>query len=260
MLALTSADALASHFRYATIRWQANDPTKPNVITFTVESAWRVMGSAWFDFGDGEIALMTPTQTASNPTEDWVAGVWTYTKTYPAGVAQTYTASFNSCCRISTLQEGNNDTSFIVSTKVTVVPASPNRPPVSSMLPIIRVPHNQAQASFTIPATDPDGDPLTFRVANLPGESGLNSPVPGGMTVDSSTGLVTWDTRGKALGGFYAVQFVVSDNRGASTPVDVLLRPTALVGTAPTLTINGSSNPGSFTIPPGGSLTFTIEG
>src|SRR5882672_8678942 len=138
MLALVSADAFASHFRYGTIRWQANDPTQPHVITFTVESAWRrsYFGSPGvgavinlgvpFVFGDGSSATMTPTVTAMNPTEDWVAGIWTYTRTYPA-TARTYNVSFSSCCRISSLQEGNADASFTVTSTVTVNPRSEER-------------------------------------------------------------------------------------------------------------------------------------
>ena len=67
------------------------------------------------------------------------------------------------CCRIggATLNNRSNGSYPIQ----TVVDLSGNSSPVSTMVPIVVVPPS-ATATFLVPAGDPDGDAITFRLAD----------------------------------------------------------------------------------------------
>jgi len=58
--------------------------------------------------------------------------------------------------------------------------------------------------SYTVEAQDPDGDTLTYQLAQA----------PAGMVIDASKGDITWDTTGAGLGS-YAVSIRVEDPWGA---------------------------------------------
>ena len=55
--------------------------------------------------------------------------------------------------------------------------------------------------SFTVSASDPDGDALTYSVSNL----------PKGASFDSSSGTFTWMPRGNQDGVYSGISFTVSD-------------------------------------------------
>ena len=124
---------------------------------------------------------------------------------------------------------------------------------MATWLPIMPVTPNQLN-SFKLSAMDPDGDPVTFRAAT-PLESGLNKPIPTGMTV-SADGSVSWtplccrdrDLRdaGDRL-----------DGRGANVPLELMLE-SVPPGPRPTLTINGSSSPPAIVAPAGLAITIPI--
>lgn len=83
---------------------------------------------------------------------------------------------------------------------------------------------------FNVPARDPDGDPLTFRI-----DTG-----PTGMTIDSF-GRVLWQTTSDDVGD-HAVQITIADNRGAA----IELSYTITVGVdsqAPRVAVFLSENP-----------------
>jgi hypothetical protein len=96
------------------------------------------------------------------------------THIYPA--VGNYTAQIDDCCRVSacvspTGHMNNPDGAFRVTTLVTVTAAAANSSPVSALPPIILCPIN-GLCEFTVPASDNELDPLTFRLAT-PTESGL---------------------------------------------------------------------------------------
>ena len=281
-LAVGVTDAFATHGRYGTIRWRPQvdvvggvPVVRPNVIIFTVNTAWRRsffgspgIGSTIFPgnfcFGDGICQGMLSTVTALSTTEDWVEVTWTVTHTYPA-VSRRWTASHNNCCRISSLEDGNNDRQFNYRTDVVIDMASGNSSPAAGTLPIINVAHNVAATTFSLAASDPDNDALAFAIAPT-SRSGLVKAAPDGLTINGQTGVVTWDTRpvfGAAsaqLNGLYAVQFLVTDTKKAVIPVDVLLRPVAQTTQPPTMLIDGSKAPATFTVPVGTPLGFVATG
>lgn len=92
---------------------------------------------------------------------------------------------------------------FDFSTPVfTVVPSAPNnRPPVIE--PIGNQTVNEHQTlTFTVSASDPDGDALTYSAANL----------PPGATFDPATHVFTWTPNYGQAGNYTNVEFTVADS------------------------------------------------
>lgn len=149
-LAATAQDALASHYRYASITWT---PTSdPRVIKVRFEGAFR-WSYPWFSNGSvpgvgsqvdaGALSVVNFTTlagqgvtvtningtsqgqsstsapelfiklTSINATQDWFFGSYEATWTFPATVAlpSDYRIEFNSCCRIQSLLGGNDSPS-----------------------------------------------------------------------------------------------------------------------------------------------------
>src|SRR5262245_46416968 len=114
--------------------------------------------------------------TSVDPLDDWLLATaidptslpaidTTIFKSYPS--AGTRTAFIQDCCRVSNTpgenQHINNpDGDYRIETLVNA--GSGNRPPVSTMPPIVLCPKNGICA-FTVPAADPDMDPVTFRLS-----------------------------------------------------------------------------------------------
>ncbi|HJZ71795.1 MAG TPA: hypothetical protein VKE51_08640 [Vicinamibacterales bacterium] len=206
------------------------------------------IGNTRLDFGDGSgtvgsplgplMYLVTSVDTANN----WLFALaldpsslpardTTISHTYPS--AGQYIAFTDSCCRISSVDNGNAhinnpDGGYRVQTTVTV--GSGNTAPVSALPPIVICPY-PATCSFTIPAADADGDPTRFRLSTAsesssfrpggtcpttfcqPGSSESGAPNP--ATV-SPSGMYTWDTTGALLGPagtttLYSTQVTIED-------------------------------------------------
>jgi PKD repeat protein len=132
-----------------------------------------------------------------------------------------FTAYIHGCCRPGSL--ANYNTNYMVRSVVRFSPA--NSSPVSTLSPVIDAPANNTGFSFQVPATDAEGDQLTFRLATST-ESYIYTAPPG-MTV-SSTGLVRWSTAGTLVGQLWAAQVVIEERRNGvligSSAVDFLLR------------------------------------
>lgn len=234
LLSFTSLSAWATHFRYGNVQWSN---TSGNTVTFKIQQAWRwsyfgdpalgsvvdiaaADGAVPLDFGDGSSVDISLTITSINASEDWFFGEVTYTHTYAQ--PGNYDVSFQGCCRISTLQN-NHDESFRVHTNVNV--GSGANSTVSTVSPIVDMIVGNPSASFTIPAIDPDGHTLSFRLADADEAAGTgNSYVqPTGLSVNSSTGLVTFSTVGKTVGDLYTTQIIIS-NGVSEIAVDFLIR------------------------------------
>ena len=199
----------------------------------------------------------------------------TISHTY-GGTATTFTAKLDDCCRISPAVPPNGhinnpDKSYTLSTAVTF---TGDNAPVSTEVPIVDCCY-PALCKFQVPAADPDGDTLRFRLAGShawavttwarhaprtrlvpavapapPGreaDSGTQqSPAsavfvqpgppnaPNAASINSVTGLYTWDTTGATLAGaglntLYSTQVVVEQldaggNVKSRTPVDFLIQ------------------------------------
>ena len=247
--------------------------------------------------------------TSIDPVNNWLFGLaldpssipaidTTITHTY--GGDGPYTAKIENCCRISPCDTpnahlNNPDNGYRVATVVTF--GGDDSSPVSSLPPIIQCPENGV-CSFTVPASDNEVDPLSFRLSTsteagfdvtngtAPGP-GLGQPgppaCPNAAAIDSSTGVYTWDTSGCRLAGsplpeppaggcnnaslnsLYSTQVVVEEaSKSTEVAVDFLVQ---LLPVCPQF----NSVPPEFDTPPtplcgtglsvnpGQSLSFTVQ-
>ena len=234
LVLFSSISVWATHYRYGNIQWTDNGGNK---VTFKIQQAWRwsyfgnpVLGSTVniaaadgavpFEFGDGQSVDIQIKVTSINASEDWFFGEVTYVHTYAA--PGNYTASFEGSARISTLKN-NADGSFRLHTLVNVGNGAHST--VSTVVPIVDLPVNKASASFTIPVVDPDGNTVSFRLATASEAAGTGNPYvqPTGLSVNASSGLVTFSTVGKTVGDLYTSQIVIS-NGVTEIAVDFIIR------------------------------------
>ncbi len=93
---------------------------------------------------------------------------------------------------------------------VTVVVTNTNRSPVVDVPEGIQRVGTTGTLQFTVSATDPDGNSLTFAAANLPRDPyGTYFP---GVAFDEATGSFRWVAPGPAAVGEYHVLFIVTDS------------------------------------------------
>jgi hypothetical protein len=138
----------ASHFRHGSITWSKTSGSTTQV-KFNIAQSWRksaygaiivgqTVNTGTFTYGDGTSANVGIVVTSVNNAEDWFSGEAILTKTYatpPSGTVVNYTARYSSCCRISTLVNGNNDQSEIISTIVNI--GNTNNSPISTIPPFV---------------------------------------------------------------------------------------------------------------------------
>lgn len=249
---VSALEAEASHFRYGNISWKVvNGTTVEYKVSLAFRSAYfgdpavgtTLTPDLTFYHGDGTSRDIEITVTSKSPAEGWFYGEGSFTKTYsdPNG---TYTAYFESCCRIGDLQNNANQ-DYRVETVVNL--GTGNTSPVSTLPPIINLSEGSASATFSIPGSDPDGDALSFSLTPS-AQMGNGSSNPSGFSVDASTGVATFNTVGTTIGDFYNASVTISDNNGARIAVDFLIK------------IATSSNPPVFVAPtPANGTTFTID-
>jgi hypothetical protein len=292
ILALSATDAHATHFRYGTIKWRVINPTATNFgLEVTAECAWRrsfytpqpVVGTFQ---ATGQNLQVTGTGystaqglsihvTAINTTEDWFVGNNTFTFNGIPNGALPLRVFWNGNARISTLLDGNHDLNFNVEARVGTNQTNLFSP-VASLLPIVNVAWGLPAAHFFIPATDPEGDTLTWSISST-ARSALCKAMPDGapppgdcfqgpptLSINPNTGEVTWNTAAELAPGagheLYAVQFLVTDSKGGEIPVDALLRLVPNTSQPPVALINDSPDPATFDIYPNSPVSFVFKG
>jgi hypothetical protein len=264
--AFVAAEAQATHFRYGTINWTRN-PANPLEVTFSVTEAWRsgLIDSLTFNNGaSGSFNTLTNRTTVGTFTdansEQYTVFNTSITQTYAS--AGVFNLSAGSCCRISTLQNGNADDSFTLQATLDLTqPVGTNiGGPVAQAPIIVPLPQTTAGnfATFQLPFADPDGDDMTVTVSSS-AQSGLTTilPTAGANTASvSSTGLLSWDTSGTTLGQKYAIQLRVSEDDSAnSIPIDFIIEiSNSTANQAPF--VNGQS----ITLELGDVLSTTVTG
>ncbi len=264
-----SFDAEASHYRFGNISWSIPNPASPRNVSFKVQMAFRrtfypgppnlgntVSSGVNLDFGDGSGSVpINLLVTSINTTDDWFFGEATITHTY-GGTGTTFTASYLSNARISTLQ--NNANANFASFTVVTLTSPINNSPVTTSPPIVSVQTGQASATFQLAASDPENQTLTYRFATAAEMGGGAQTQPTGMNV-SSSGLVTFNTSALSAGNLYNAAFVVTDAAGASTMLDILVR-TVAPSTPPTYDYSVTpANAHTYDIHPGQTLSFSVK-
>ena len=275
--AFNGIDEEHSHFRYGTLSWR---PLGLGDVEFRLISAFRrsgyagsgadglavagdiiteTIGATRLFFGDGnQTPVLQFLVTAHSVSGNWVIGEALNPGSTDPGILHTYTdpgpfeAELNTCCRIFAsflANRGNGGYRLLT----TVDPFDTNRSPVSTQAPIVVV-DEAPDAQFVVPAGDPDGDPIIWRLSS-DAEAG-GGPSPPGLTIDASTGVATWNNVGLDQTRFWTVQVVVED-RTTQTPVDFLLRIQPEVPPVPTCTIDPS---GPIDAAVGQRVTLTVTG
>ncbi len=282
-------DGNHSHFRYGTMSWA---PTgNPGEVRFRLRAGFRRdayipapntgdfiqdgIGETIFDFGDGSV---TPFQvlfvvTAHSVAENWiiVEAVDFSAEPFGPGIPHTYalpgpfTARLGgplgaACCRLDP-PSLNNRGGLPYPMPTTVSPYSGNSSPVSAMAPIVVVPEGPA-ATFFVPAVDPDGDPIRWRLGSGVEETGGGFHPPN-LSVDAATGEVTWNTTGLDQANFWTTTIMIEDLDSpggavkSTIPVDFFLRIRPPVGSAPTCAVSPA---GPLSAAVGEPVAFSVTG
>jgi hypothetical protein len=130
--------------------------------------------------------------------------------------------------------------------------------PVSSMPPLIAVQTGLAPAVFQLAASDPNGRPLTYRLATAAEMGGVGLVQPTGLTINPTSGMVSFNTVGKPVGNLFNGSFVVSDGL-ASIWVDVLMNIVAQ-STAPQFNYSITpANGFTYNLQPGQNVNFNVN-
>lgn len=264
----------ATHYRYGTISWKRVPGAAPGTcdIEVTIKQAWRrsfygapVVGSS--------VSTTTLTTTSLygapgvpsrsifldvstvNLVDDWFFGEYKDTITLPTDTGH-YVLSFSSCCRISTLLN-NSDNSFRSESIVT--PCSKgNDSPVSTQVPIVKLPNGVAVNTFMVAATDPNGDPLSYRLATAIESGDAFNTNPVGFSI-SAGGMASFSTVGKSTGDLFNAFVYIEDTAGASTMADFIIE-VVDSSTPPEFDFAVTPSPAScFEVKPGDTVKFTVK-
>lgn len=262
------APAQASHFRYGILTWRTV-PTDPSKLTvqFKVSQAWRLSFGAFannvpvpgavfndvMNFGDGTTGNMNLVVTSVDVPGDSFYAEAVVTHTYAA--AGDYRAFFTDCCRIYTLSNNANSTWYV---NTLVNAGSGNNSPVSTLAPVVNLAIGQAAATFQLPASDPDGDALTYSLAtsaDINNEPFTNAPT---LAVNPATGAASFSTVGRTVGQLFNGVIKISDGR-TSILVDFLINITA-ASTAPVFDYSITPPNGYvYRVAPGQAVTFGVR-
>lgn len=261
---VATVSANASHFRYGNITWSRLNATS-RTITVTLTQSYRLsnwpgiaVGGTINDgvqlaFGDNSTTSVILTVNSVNAGEDYFIGTYTTTHTY-AGTANDFTISYSSCCRLGTLQNNNNG-NFGQMTTVNLGTSNLGSP-VPTLPPVVSVSTNLAAATFNVPAADPDGDALTYALSASADFGG--GVQPAGLGINAGTGIATFNTQGKAVGGLWSAAFTITDATGSKSVVDFLIK---IVGTSNPPVFDYSVTPLNntvYTIHPGDNVSFPV--
>jgi cysteine-rich repeat protein len=201
------------------------------------------IGDTVFNFGDGSPTVGSPGNngllylvTSIDPTNNWLFGLALDPTSLPAvdtTIAHTYAtpgnflARIDSCCRVQASQAPNahiNNPELQYRVETTVTVGTGNSSPLTALPPIVTCPQN-ALCTFLVPATDPDGDTLTFRLSTpLEADTGAfrqpgPTQAPNAASIDTNTGLYSWNTTGATLGPvalntLYSTQVTIEERDG----------------------------------------------
>ena len=226
VLAVCAAPASASHFRSGNLSWQKSSSVA-NGVTFQNTQAWRrssfsgqgtgtdgypVTGDV-VDNSEGCIVPGDDTGelcpqylvTFTNVAEDYIVmralapnSQTDFSVPYQYPGPGPFTAITSSCCTIEELMNSAGSGWQVDS----LVDFTDSESPRSSVPPIVNLPSGGVQ-QYRIPATDPGGQTLRFRLSGNPcttPEEAQSCTEPPGLTIDENSGVVSWDTTGAATG------------------------------------------------------------
>ncbi len=216
--ALTTS-AEATHFRAGRVTWMK---VADKTVEFTVTTAWRVNPHVQLFFGDGG----SVTRNSSGMTQIFSGtdlngesfAIWEFKVQHTYASDGPFTAHFSHCCRISSLINAGGDY-FRVETVVDLRNGNTGSP-VSSLPAILQMSQGTVN-SIPLPVVDPDGDPVTCRMATLAESEIPAVAAAGGHNLSISNDCVlTWNTAGTVANQKYAAQIIIEqDTPGNETQI-----------------------------------------
>jgi hypothetical protein len=248
VLACLVALSSASHYRYGTLSWTCSG----NSANFTLETAWRrdyytplpVVGTQLqnigsFSYGDGTGVGLNSYVTTVNTNGNWVISSVTFPHYYktPNNNGQPFQAVFSGNARIGTLNNNANQPWYLTTTVDCNLGSSPR----SKMLPIANVLLvGSSVVTFEVPAVTDDNSQLHYTLGTSMDICGTATGCsnPPGLSVDPTSGVVTWNLAGLATGLWCAV--ININTPTVRVPVDFIINYTQVAGVCS----NGCTNPG----------------
>jgi hypothetical protein len=258
-LMLVTTQLFASHFRYGNITATRLSETSTTVTyRLNVTTAWR-LGTGdpnTFTISGGNSGSVTVAMSfVTDPSGGWTNGTGTAIVTLNKTATPTR-IEWSSCCKISDLVN-NHDQNWDVFTILNT--SAPGSTPVSTLPAIINMPVNAAAATYTIPASDPDaGSTLTYGFPSLSGPL-AGQTQPGGLSINPTTGTITFNTIGKSVGQKYNAMVTVTDNNGNLIELDFIIQ---MVGASNPPVFDYTSTPlngSTFNVIAGQNLSFPVR-
>ncbi|MGZ5380056.1 MAG: hypothetical protein ACXWD8_19370, partial [Mycobacterium sp.] len=222
-------------------------------------------------YGDAVCDTPPLTVVAVDSANDVIRVEGEFSHTYAA--SGPYTAYAEGCCRLSGSDGhiNNPDDTFRVESIVDFggTTASPH----STIPPIVDCPLD-ATCTFSVPAVDPDGQGLRFRLATTAEAGGFFvQPGPPDATnsaaINATTGVYSWNTTGATLAAsgdtFYSTQIVVENVVGSTVVskigVDFFIRLTDQASTnQPPVFVAPTPSDGTvYNVTVGQSVLFDVE-
>jgi hypothetical protein len=209
-----AGQAGASHLRYSSISAQSTGGDSYSFTFSTGSAGCGTIGTSLsvllLAFGDTDTAepegLVSATQCVG--LFQWQYGPATVDHTYSSTLhGQTVTASSDGSCRVTLRNTPFNCT---MRSEVSFVVGTGDSTPTMSVPPVVCC-KTGTTCTFSVPASDVDGDPIRWRMSTNSEMGGTANP--GGMSVNASTGLVTWDTSA-AADGLWAANITVEELGG----------------------------------------------
>jgi len=234
--------------------------TGPNGVAGVGDIIVERIGDSRFNWGDGSrvgspFGPLLYLVTSIDPMNNWLSGVAVDPTSLPIAnsgdpidtvLNHTYSgtgafiAFLDDCCRISRTANPNehiNNPSRDYRIETNIDLSAGNNSPSSVQDPVVLCPIN-AICSFVIPATDVDGDTISFRLSTPAETRGLRQPgspgsgAPNPASIDPLTGIYTWDTAGATLAvsgrnTLYSTQVMIEDGT-TKVPLDFFIQLTTV--------------------------------
>ena len=140
------------------------------------------------------------------------------TATYHYDSAGPYTVEWENCCVLGALKNASSGSSGL-RTRAVVDLHGNTASPRFSISPVVGVAADGAVHTIKVPALDADGSVLTY---DLLGVLETQQSVPDGLTINPTTGVLSWNTAGRAQ-GLWMASVRVRDAAGAETWLTFLL-------------------------------------
>jgi hypothetical protein len=152
--------------------------------------------------------------------------------------AFSWTPNFSQSGTYTNIHFAVSDGTLTDSEDITIAVSNVNRPPVLNAIGNKTL-NERVLLTFTISASDPDGDSLTYSASNL----------PQGASFNSSTGTFSWTPSFSQAGTYANIHFAVSD--GTLTDSEDI--------TIPVTDFSLSANPSTISFTSSGSGTFSVS-